>query len=150
MAESVPRKRRFKYLVDKEFQFKHLRILVLFMTFGVVIGALAVYHSLWSYMSGMGVLRHEVFAPLINSIGLTVLLEIILLVPLCIIASIFVSHRIAGPLIRIESTLKSIVDGDFGVRIKLRKHDEFDSIAESVNSLAQRLDKLKSSGQLKW
>ncbi len=62
--------------------------------------------------------------------------------------SIVTTHRIAGPLFRVEATLRKIIQGDFSQRIKLRRHDEFIEFEELVNQLAEMLEAAIREGRI--
>ncbi len=53
---------------------------------------------------------------------------------------ILLSHRLAGPLYRFESTLKDLENGDLTQRINLRKTDEITALKESLNTLIESMD----------
>ena len=66
---------------------------------------------------------------------MTLMLRIAILVPIVAAISIFLSHRIAGPLFRIERFLKAVASGNFAARLKLRKRDELHDLAETINDM---------------
>jgi signal transduction histidine kinase len=45
------------------------------------------------------------------------------------------SHRVAGPLYRMEKELDEIIAGNKSAPIKLRKKDEFKILADKINKL---------------
>ena len=53
--------------------------------------------------------------------------------------SIFISHKIAGPLYRLKRSIAQITEGNLDVKIKLRKWDDLKDLAEHVNILAEEL-----------
>ncbi len=57
--------------------------------------------------------------------------------------ALYMTHFIAGPLLRFEKTFEQMAKGDLNVQIRLRKRDEFQEVANSFNecivSLRQRL-----------
>jgi methyl-accepting chemotaxis protein len=55
------------------------------------------------------------------------------------VISIFVSHKVAGPLFRIKKALSQVTKGDLSVVIKLRKWDDLKDLADHVNSLIEEL-----------
>ena len=68
----------------------------------------------------------------------------LLLTFLCLIThSVFVSHRIAGPLVRLRRVLGAVGDGDLAVRATLRRKDylvrEQDVINEMIGKLSDRI-----------
>lgn len=53
--------------------------------------------------------------------------------------SIFITHKIAGPLYRLKKSLSEINEGNLEVKVKLRKGDDLKDLAEHVNMLAEEL-----------
>ncbi len=53
--------------------------------------------------------------------------------------SIFISHKVAGPLFRLKKSLDRITEGDLDVVIKLRKWDDLKDLAEHINMLVAEL-----------
>jgi methyl-accepting chemotaxis protein len=53
--------------------------------------------------------------------------------------SIFITHKIAGPLYRLKKTISEIINGNLDVNVKLRKKDDLQDLAEHVNMLAEEL-----------
>lgn len=62
--------------------------------------------------------------------------------------SVFVSHRIAGPLYRFRKVFGAVASGDLSVRAKLRKGDylgkESDSLNEMIASLRAKIESIQS------
>jgi nitrogen fixation/metabolism regulation signal transduction histidine kinase len=56
--------------------------------------------------------------------------------------AIWYSHRIAGPVFRITSDVRSALRGNRQVRITLRKKDELRDLAEQINLLLDELDEV--------
>lgn len=57
------------------------------------------------------------------------------------ILSIFISHKIAGPLYRFEKTLREALESNGPLRpIHLRDGDELQGLAELINKLFERLN----------
>lgn len=55
------------------------------------------------------------------------------------IVSIYVSHKVAGPLYRLKKTLAEVTAGNLNVTVKLRKWDDLKDLAEHVNILIEEL-----------
>lgn len=53
--------------------------------------------------------------------------------------SIFISHKVAGPLFRLKRSLDLVTHGDLSVVIKLRKWDDLKDLAEHINLLIEEL-----------
>jgi methyl-accepting chemotaxis protein len=81
-----------------------------------------------------GVSRLELILPplLINNLAIMAFI---------IVAGIFASQRIAGPIYRMEKDVDRVLAGEKGVRVKIRRKDNFPNLAHKVNELIQRSEK---------
>lgn len=57
------------------------------------------------------------------------------------IISIYITHKLAGPIYRFEKTVKDLINGDLSVRIRLRKKDDLKELANLFNQLLGNIDK---------
>jgi methyl-accepting chemotaxis protein len=58
---------------------------------------------------------------------------------LVVIAAVFLTHRVAGPIYKFERTIDGMALGNLDFHIKLRKHDEGNDLAEAINRLKNTL-----------
>jgi nitrogen fixation/metabolism regulation signal transduction histidine kinase len=84
----------------------------------------------------VGLKRHDIVLP-------PLLINNLLIMLMIIVVGIFYSHRIAGPMYRIETDIKRVLDGEKGVTIRLRKKDKLQSLADLVNQLIKKVEKAK-------
>jgi len=54
--------------------------------------------------------------------------------------SIFLTHKIAGPLFRLQESFREVSEGNLQVRARLRKLDEAKDTAQSFNQMVEVLD----------
>lgn len=54
--------------------------------------------------------------------------------------SAFAGHRIAGPIFKLDQSLKEVAKGNYGLRIQFRKKDFFQDMADSFNDMTQSLE----------
>lgn len=127
--------KRTRYLVAKEFQLKYVGMifLLVFLT-----GALCSYVVYYTSMLLMGDRLANVYpqgqlVSIVNTVNIRILLSLILVSPLVAVIGISVSHRIAGPLFRMERFLNEMASGDFSSRLTLRKNDELIVLANCIN-----------------
>jgi nitrogen fixation/metabolism regulation signal transduction histidine kinase len=59
---------------------------------------------------------------------------------LVIAAGVAATHRIAGPVYRIETDIDRVLSGEGHARVRLRRGDAFPGLAGKVNELIARLD----------
>ncbi len=128
--------RRIK-VIDNVFQYRMIAVLLVIVVCGVAAftaGALlvsALARAQGHVQSGQRLL--SIFPPiLVNDIVIMLLL---------IIAGIFLTHRIAGPIFRVQSDIERVLAGEKNVRVRFRRHDAFPELAEKVNKLIERIDK---------
>jgi methyl-accepting chemotaxis protein len=65
----------------------------------------------------------------------------ILLIAGAFLTSIFVTHRIVGPLVKLQNLLREVGQGDVDQRLQLRRNDLFQELADSYN---QMIDGIRS------
>jgi sensor histidine kinase YesM len=130
---------RSHYLIKKRMQLGlTLRFLFLIVVFSLFIG-FEVYITIWPVVSGvipkglMNLVWHQIFFRLL-CFSVPVFFVITAF-------SVIFSHRIAGPLYRLEQTLDKIIQGDHAESIQLRKGDELEELAEKINKLIHILRK---------
>ncbi len=82
-----------------------------------------------------GVKRWELVVP-------PILLNNLIIIIFISIFGLFYSHRIAGPIYRINNDIRRTLNGEKGVRIKLRNKDKLKDLADNVNQLLERFEQL--------
>jgi methyl-accepting chemotaxis protein len=58
-------------------------------------------------------------------------------------AALILSHRIVGPIFRIKRYIDMLADGQDIPAVKIRKNDEFQDVAESLERLRKRIVEIK-------
>ena len=131
--------RRRRLLVDRRLQLRFVRVvvLVLLLTSLAVVGGVCA--ALWFTLYSFELLKDANLVALFNTITWTVVLELIVLVPIVSWLGILLTHKIAGPLVRIHAALAEMANGTFDIHIKLRKGDALVDLAEDINRLAAYL-----------
>ena len=68
-------------------------------------------------------------------------MELLVALPLILIFGLFLTHRVAGPLVRIKRTLSQVGKGNFGeeLEIKVRRGDELTELTTTVNQMLKSL-----------
>ena len=70
----------------------------------------------------------------------TVWLALAVLIPAAAVLSIYLTHRLAGPLFRLEQTARELIRGNLALRIRLRKGDELHELAGLLNEVLDKLE----------
>lgn len=138
-----PRFKRKQYLVSARFQLKYVGLILLLMFITAVICSYVVYYSSMILLAEKlaNVYPQGRLMAIIKTVNFRVMLSVVLMMPVVAYIGIFLSHKIAGPIYRMEKFLGSITGGDLASRIVLRKGDELGSIADKINLLSDSLRK---------
>ena len=84
--------------------------------------------------------QREVFKEILDRTHHRLLEKLFFLFVLIALGTIFLSHKIAGPLYRFDTVLHQMALGDLSVRCHLRKFDEANPVAQSFNRTLESLD----------
>lgn len=142
--------KRKQYLV-KDFQTKFVLRFCSLVTLAVLLLAVGLYF--WSADSTTTVFENSRLVVkstqdfMLPTILVMTLVSIFLACLVSIVTIFLFSHRVAGPMIRIESHLKGMSEGQLSRKVMLRSSDEIQDVADAVNdmmmALASRVDEFK-------
>lgn len=140
--------KRKQYLVSKEFQLKYVGMILLFIFLTAALCSYVVYYTSMILLGEKlaNVYPQGRLVSIVRIVNFRILLSVLLVSPLVAIIGIFLSHKIAGPIYRIEKFLANMATGDLSARINLRQGDELITIAEAINKMSESL-KYTISGQ---
>lgn len=96
--------------------------------------------SLFRQAERMSQRQQEVFKEILDQTNRNLIGKLLLLFVLIAWGTIFLSHKIAGPLYRFETLLHQIAEGELAIRCQLRKFDEAKSVAQAFNKALESLD----------
>ena len=143
-AAGRPRFRRRQWIVNRPFQYRFTAVLLLVLCVLTVTALGGVYFALWTILRVFELLNDAVTVSLFTTVGLCVVLEFLIIAPAVAWFGILLTHRVAGPLVRIQSTLTKMCAGDFDVHLTLRKGDALTELADTINRLAEFLRSRKT------
>lgn len=136
--ENESNKRKI-YFIDKQFQTKFIIKFCLVVISGglLTIGLVYLFSSratTVSIVNGNVVVRRT--ADFLLPVLLQTVAIVVALTALATIGvTLFVSHRIAGPMYRFRKVLENVEKGDFSHGFKLRTHDQLKELADSLNQM---------------
>ncbi len=139
-------KRRTRYVTDKNFQLRYVVKALVLMLLISIIFAWTVYRSGWIPLVEKlsDVYPQKMLVPILKVANIKLMINLLLLIPVVILFAIYLSHKIAGPLVRIERDIRAIAGGDLKTRLSLRKRDELKSLAGSINEMAESIEQMVS------
>jgi methyl-accepting chemotaxis protein len=145
MPGDQPFTKRKNYFIKKDFQTRFILKFCLLLLLGVIIstGLLFIFSqdTLTSSFEDSRLQIKSTGLAILPSVILTNLMTLALIALASVGITLFVSHRIAGPLFRFEKDLKDIGKGDLTKRVSLRRKDQMMAIAKAMNEMAGGLQK---------
>ena len=135
--------RRRHYFIKKEFQFKFILKFCLIILMGVIFstGLLFLFSqgTLTSSFQQSRLVIKNTASAILPAVIYTNLITLGLITLATIVVTIFISHKIAGPLFRFEKELKEIGEGDLTKNMRLRKKDQTTDMTVSLNRMIASL-----------
>lgn len=136
--------RRSRYLVKKNLQASYIRMVILPMLLITLTVLLVQHYIYWFsfYWAFLG--EPEIVSYLENGYALDITKEglgikIFFLIAIFGAVGILNSHRVAGPLYKIEKILRGVSQGNIRERLILRKNDELHEVAAVINQFLHNL-----------
>ena len=135
--------RRKNYFIKRDFQSKFILKFCLIILIGTILstGLLFLFSQgtlTSSFQQSRLVIKNTSLA-ILPAVIYTNLITLGMITLATIVVTLFVSHKIAGPLFRFEKELKEIEKGNLTKSIKLRKKDQTTDMADSLNKMSAGL-----------
>jgi methyl-accepting chemotaxis protein len=136
--------KRRQFFIKKEFQSQFiLRFCVLILGGGILSTALVLYFSMGNltalFQNSRLVITDTAFF-ILPAVLYTSFITIVLISLTVILVALFVSHKIAGPIFRLEKDISVIGKGDLAYRIHLRKGDQLRELSADINQMTASLN----------
>jgi methyl-accepting chemotaxis protein len=138
-----PRFARRTLMVNRSLQVKYGLI-------GLGLFSMAAFLVWWEFYNGFhsvlqqGLISSHNAVPVFDALGRLLLIKVLIALTLVWSLSIVLSHYLAGPIYRLESSLKLLKAGDLVHRVHLREKDELKDLAsaynEAIASLQSRIE----------
>ncbi len=136
---------RKTYYIKKEFQLKFILRFCILLLVGVVISTSVLFlfsqDTLTTSFQKSKLVIENTGIAILPSVIYTNLITLGLITLASIVITLFVSHKIAGPLYRFEKEIKDIGQGDLTKKITLRGKDQITEIGDSLNNMVADLNK---------
>lgn len=142
MPDRLIRTRR-KYFIKRKFQREFIMKFCALVVLGVIISGFTVYMMSKSTVTTTfenSRLRIKNTAEFIlPAVGLASAVVIVLIGLATIAVTLFTSHRIVGPLYRMEQDIRAVASGNLTIRFHTRKTDELKALSESLEDMTGAL-----------
>lgn len=138
--------KRSRYLIATGFQLRFVGLILLFMVGTAIVSAFTIYYYIWMLLGDKlaNVYPQGRLVQILNSANIALAIRMFIIMPFVAVLAVFLSHRIAGPLYRIKKTIQEVAAGDYSMRLRLRKTDELQDLADEINKLLEVLDQKNS------
>lgn len=145
MAE--PKFRRKQYLVERGLQLRFTRFVVGFVFIACLVTGLTIFYTTFMMLGERlaDVYPQGRLVTIFRSVHIVFFINMLVVLPFIFYGSIVFSHRIAGPLPKIYQAIRNIGQGDFDIKLTLRKHDELRELVDAINETAKKLKDREAS-----
>lgn len=137
MMESS-RIRRAQFLTERSLQVQYVALVLGCMVAVLAVAGVILYVTGWSQLVERltNVYPQGRLQEILRVIYLRLVIGFLALLPLAVTAAIIVSHRVAGPLVRIKRYLRFMARGEFDLApLELRRYDELKDLAVLINEI---------------
>lgn len=132
--------RRRRYLIKKGLQFRYIGIIFALAMAASVVTGYTVFATGWTLLGEKlaNVYPQGRLLYVFKAVNFALLRNLLLVSPFVFLLALFFSHKIAGPVYRIEKSINEIAKGNLELRISLRRGDELQDLAEMINVMTER------------
>ncbi len=145
MTDQKPRYRRKTYFIQKMFQAKFIFAFLLLVIIGSIISGIIFYLKANTYLGyhyGMAHIKIEKTGEILQpALFISYGIGVVLIGFATIILTIFISHKIAGPLYRFERSAEEIGKGNLTLVTQLRESDQAKDLANAFSRMTNDLRK---------
>jgi methyl-accepting chemotaxis protein len=136
-----PRYKRKQYIVAAKFQLKYVGLILALVFLTGILCAYVVYYTSMLLLGDKlaNVYPQGRLVSIVDTVNSRIILSLLLITPLVVVIGIYASHKIAGPIYRIEGFLRSMASGTLSEQLTLRRNDELVSLAEGINDVAKSI-----------
>ena len=134
--------RRRQYIIKKGLQFRYIGLVFGLALVASLVTGWTVFATGWHFLGEKlaSVYPQGRLVYVFRATNFALIRNLFLVSPLVFILALLFSHRIAGPVYRIEKTVDEIAKGNLGLKIRLREGDELVSLAYMINSMTERFN----------
>lgn len=135
--------KRRQYFIDKKFQTKFiLKFSAVVIISSVLIGGLMFYLSQNS--TTVAIENTKVSVKRTSDFIMPIIIETLLVVAVfsvlvVLFLTLFISHKISGPLYRLSREINALKEGDLGRNFNIRTKDQLQSLAKSLDEMSLSL-----------
>ena len=132
---------RRKLIISSGLQFRYVGGVLFAMLFVSLVVGYFIYQNIWNVLLNES--RYNDWSPFLNAVkGQTdrqIFLGVAISIILMMVVSVYMSHKIAGPLYRLKKCFLDVAKGDLSFEMRLRKGDELTDLVDDFNGMVKNL-----------
>jgi len=135
---------RIKFIAKNKFQRKFLALILLSTMVPVFVVGGYLYYIIFQIMAEQLAMPESIaqnLIPVFHKINFLLLIGLPPVIILLFIWGVILTHRLTGPIERMQRDLRKISEGNYSIRLNVRKDDDLRPLAEAVNKIVDKLDK---------
>ena len=143
MSSKKPVFRRKRFLIKRGLQLRYIGLIFALAVLASIVTGYTVFATGWTLLGEKlaSVYPQGRLIYVFKAANIALIRNLLLISPLIFILGVLFSHKIAGPVYRIEKSLYEISKGNLALKIKLRSGDELWDMANIINDMTEALSK---------
>ena len=143
MSSKKPVFRRKRFLIKRGLQLRYIGLIFALAVLASIVTGYTVFATGWTLLGAKlaSVYPQGRLIYVFKAANIALIRNLLLISPLIFILGVLFSHKIAGPVYRIEKSLYEISKGNLALKIKLRSGDELWDMANIINDMTEALSK---------
>ena len=138
---------RKKIIIKPEYQIKlALTFFIAIIVYSLILGAIIFYPLYSALNSATSIEEQARISTMVLFLHQRVWIGFLVVAALAAVHAIFSSHRVVGPMYRFEKAVEELKNGNYTLRIRIRKRDEFKNMEMLLNGLAETLELKRNRG----
>lgn len=135
---------RLRFVTKNPIQRKYLVLILLSIILPLLIVGGCLYYLIFQIMAEQLAIPESIacnLIPVVNKINFLLIVGMPPIMVLLFILGAILTHKLVGPLERLQKDLKKISEGDYSIRLKIRKDDGLYPLANVINKIIDLLEK---------
>ncbi|MFH1061310.1 MAG: HAMP domain-containing protein [Candidatus Omnitrophota bacterium] len=128
------------FLIQKDFQLKYVGFLILTILAISALVVMTVNLSVWAALEkGVSAQVQASIDQILHNMNVLFMFEIPIVLIISIFTTIIFSHKVAGPVYRLQQAAMQVVRGDLTSNVHLRRDDELKNLSSAFNSVVDNM-----------
>ena len=133
--------RRKRLIISSGLQFRYVGGVLFAMLFVSLVVGYFIYQNIWNVLLNES--RYNDWSPFLNAVkdqtDRQIFFGVAISIILMMVVSVYMSHKIAGPLYRLKKCFLDVAKGDLSFEMRLRKGDELTDLVDDFNGMLRNL-----------